>query len=238
MKRMKGWAILVGATGLLTALFPRLARAQVATVNGLYPLWEQTGEVHDAGRVQFGYQHAQLGLGYLQLETQPYLDAYGTVNGEIKVRVYGSASTDAAVQVGWYHAPARVDKQEVGNLHTVNLMNRAPIDMVPLQFAETFFLSPRLQLHAAATALPQYSRDSRDTSVSFGGASMLEMRASRRWAAMAHAGVEGAPVTVQSHAGLSFAYRWSFLDLRAGYATRFENGTEAGVVLFDGAVVF
>jgi hypothetical protein len=230
----------VVATGLATALAPRLAGAESepATVNGLYPLWEQTGELHEAGRAQVGYQHAQVGLGWVQLETQPYLDAYGTANGELKVHVFGGESSDAAVQVGWYHAPAHLERREIGNLHSVSLVNPAPIDLVPLQFAETIFLSSRLQLHAAATALTEYSRDSQNTQLSFGSAGMLEMRASRRWSAMAHAGIEGAPVTVQTHAGLSFAYRVSFLDLRAGYATRYENGTQAGVVLFDGAVVF
>jgi hypothetical protein len=226
---MRTWAIL----GILTAAsLP--ARAQEATINGLYPLWEVTGELHDAGRAQVGYQHAQLGLGPLQLETQPYLDAYGTVNGEVRIRLF----RDAAVQLGWYHAPAQVAGHEIGNVHAVNLVNPAPIDLVPVQLAETFGLSPRLQLHATATSLLEYSPDSRDSQVSFGAAGILEMRASRHFAAMAHAGVEGAPVSLQSHAGLSFAFRASFLDLRAGYAARYENGTQAGVVLFDGAVVF
>src|SRR5262249_13087115 len=39
------------------------------TVNGLYPLWEHTGEIHPWLHFQIGYSHAQLGLGWVQLGT-------------------------------------------------------------------------------------------------------------------------------------------------------------------------
>lgn len=209
------------------------------TVNGLYPLWENTGELHARWSGQIGFAHAQLGFGPMQVGTQPFLDAYGTYNGELKVALWRGTLLRVAAIAGWYRVPAAAESRTIGNLHTVHLWNPyGPITLLPGSIAGTLLASRRLRVHLATTVLGQWAEDSRDRQVSVGFASIGELRASTHWAALLHAGVEGVPVTTQVHAGLSFAYRLPYLDLRIGYARRFEDGESSGVFLFDGALVF
>src|SRR6185369_15104913 len=67
---------------------PAPADLEVAAVNGLYPLWENTGLTHGSGTGQVGYLHAQGALGPFQLGTQPLLDVYGTPNLAAKVALW------------------------------------------------------------------------------------------------------------------------------------------------------
>lgn len=220
-------------------LLSRVAAAADATVNGLYPLWEQTGELHEAGALQIGFRHAQLGLGPVQVGTQPFLDLYGTANAEAKVALWRGERLSLALVPGWYRVPAAPQSRAIGTLQTVNLENLyGPITLFPVALAASLALSPRVRCHMAGTALLQWADDARDRQATAGAAALLELRANARWAAMVHAGVEGMPAMRQSHAGLSFAYRLSHLDLRVGYARRWQDGESAGVLLFDGALLF
>lgn len=223
----------------LLLLLSRVAAAAEGTVNGLYPLWEQTGDLHEAGTLQIGFLHAQLGLGPVQVGTQPFLDLYGTANAQAKLALWRGQRLRLALVPGWYRVPAAAQARAIGNLRTVKLYNPyGPVTLVPVALAASLLLSPRLRIHAAGSVLGQWADDARDRMASAGAAALLELRANARWAAMVHAGVEGVPVTRQTHAGLSFAYRLRHLDLRLGYARRFEDGESSGVLLFDGALLF
>src|SRR5205085_1854679 len=85
---------------VLLALVPPAAEPSVTAVaamsapggpgasDGLYPLWEQTAVLPDAGTFRIGYQHAAVGLGRVQLGTQPILDLHGALNIEAKAALW------------------------------------------------------------------------------------------------------------------------------------------------------
>jgi hypothetical protein len=211
----------------------------LATINGAYPLWEYTGELYGRGHAQVGYQHAQLGLGRVQIGTQPFLDMNGIVNGEVKLAVSSGERTHTALVVGWYDAPTDVDSHAMGNVAPAGAPLYAPLTLVPASIASTAILGARLRVHASATLLTQWSDDSRERALSAGTSTLLEYRAFAHWAAMMHLGVEGLGLAEQAHAGLSVAYRLPYIDLRAGWARRFEStGAQGDAVLVDGALVF
>ena len=113
-------------------LLPRLAAAADTTVNGLYPLWEQTGELHDAGAMQIGFGHAQLGLGRLQLGTQPFLDFFGTANAQAKIALWRGDPLRLALVCGWYRVPTAAEARTVGRLHSAKLSNPyGPVNLLP-----------------------------------------------------------------------------------------------------------
>jgi hypothetical protein len=213
--------------------------ALAAAGNGLYPLWEQTGLLLDPGAVLVGYAHAQVGLGPVQLGTQPFLDLYGTANVEAKVRLWAGPRTHVALVAGTYRIPTRAEARMIGRLHPTGFSNPyAPLWVMPVSVAQTFFASPRLVLHAATTALATWSTAAVDRQISVGQSVLAELRTRGPWSANLHAGFEGLLVAPQAHVGLSFAYRRGHLALAAGYARRASfEGESAGVWMVDGAVV-
>jgi hypothetical protein len=215
------------------------AMEAMPTVNGLYPLWEHTGEVHPWLHFQIGYNHAQLGLGPVQLGTQPVLDIYGIYNGQAKVAFRRKGKLRIAAELGWYQVPTNAQSRTIGNLHAVHLINPyESISLVPLSLAATWLPLRWLRVHGAATVLGQWASSTRNRQASVGVAALVEARASEHWAVMAHLGVEGIGVAAEEHVGASLVYRHQFVDLRAGYARRFADGESDNQFMFDVAVVF
>jgi hypothetical protein len=223
------------ADGVRTAPEPALD-----TVNGLYPLWEQTALLHPQGTVELGYQHAQVGVGPVQIGTSPYLDLYGTYNLDLKLRLLAGRSTALALAIAGFRVPTQAQSRSIGNVHAIGLANPYdPVWVLPVSLAVSQVLSPRLHLHANATVLTTHTAAAQGTQVSFGQAAILEMRASAAWRAFLHAGVEGLHVEPQGHLGLSFGYRGRHVMAAAGYARRMSfSGESAHVFLFDGGLLF
>jgi hypothetical protein len=213
---------------------------ELDTVNGLYPLWEQTAVLHPKGTVELGYQHAQLGLGPIQVGTSPYLDLYGTYNLELKLRLFAGHSTAVALVAAGFRVPTQAESRTIGNLHAIGLANPYdPVWVLPVSVALSQVLSPRFHLHATATVLTTNAGAAQGTQVSFGQVGILEIRASSAWRAFVHAGIEGLNVEPNGHLGLSFGYRGRHVMASAGYARRMSfDGESAHVFLFDGGLVF
>jgi hypothetical protein len=237
---MKGMRILSTVVVAVAALHG-IAQADetVATVNGAYPLWEYTGEMYARGHAQVGYQHAQLGLGRVQVETQPFLDIYGILNGEIKVGLTASERTRSALVLGYYDVPTTVESMPLGNSPVASMPLYAHLKLLPASIAGTAEIGSRLRAHANAMVLGQWADDARARGISAGASTMIEYRVFEHWAGMMHLGAEGLGQAERAHAGASLAYRLPYLDLRAGYARRFERTEQpASVVLVDGALIF
>jgi hypothetical protein len=213
---------------------------ELDTVNGLYPLWEQTAVLHPKGTVELGYQHAQVSLGPVQVGSSPYLDLYGTYNLELKLKLFAGPATAVALVAAGYRVPTQAESRTIGNLHAVGLANPYdPVWVFPLSLAASRVLSPRLHLHATATVLTTHAGAAQGTQVSFGQVAVLEMRATSAWRAFVHAGLEGLGVEPNGHLGLSFGYRGRHVLASAGYARRMSfDGESAHVFLLDGGLVF
>lgn len=219
----------------LTATPAPPAPVAAGTVNGLYPLWEQTGILHGSGGFQIGLEHAQVGLGRLQLGTQPFLDLHGTYNLQAKAALWRGEKLNVALVVGGYHFPTEAESRTVGNLNASGFTNGyAPVWLVPICLAKSLRLGERVGLHWASTLLLSMSSDPGHRFYSGGQTVMVEVAATPHWSARLHAGGEGWPVQTQAHAGLSFAYSGDHLYASAGAARRFSlEGEAANVVLFD-----
>ena len=212
--------------------------AALDTVNGLYPLWEHTGVLHNTGTVQLGYQRAQVGLGYVQVSTQPILDLYGTLNLQAKVAVLVRQRLKVAVVTGVYRIPTNAQARMFGNLNSTGLVNPyGPLYVAPLSLAKSLLLSTRWAVHWASTLL--LASGEGQHRVAGGQALLFEAIANHHWRARIHAGVEGLNVEEQGHAALSFAYRGDVVHLEAGAGQRITfAGERATFVMFDGALVF
>ncbi len=213
---------------------------ELDTVNGLYPLWEQTAVLHPKGTVELGYQHAQLSLGPVQVGSSPYLDLYGTYNLELKLRLYAGAATAIALCAAAYRVPTQAESRTIGNLHAIGLSNPYdPVWVFPTSLALSRVLGPRLHLHTSTTVLISNAAAAQGAQASFGQSAVLELRASSAWRAFVHAGVEGLGVAPNGHLGLSFGYHGRHVLANAGYARRMSfDGTSAHVFLFDGGLLF
>lgn len=208
------------------------------SVNGLYPLWEHTGVLHNKGTVQLGYQQAQVGLGYVQLSTQPFLDLYGTLNLQAKVALLDRQRLKVAVVAGVYRIATNAQSRMFGNLNASGIVNPyGPLYVAPLALAKSLSLSHRWAVHWASTLLLTSGNEQRH--ISGGQAFLFEALANRHWRARMHVGVEGLHVQGQGHAALSFAYRGDVLRLEAGAGRRITfSGEQSTFVMFDGAMVF
>jgi hypothetical protein len=212
---------------------------ELDTVNGLYPLWEQTGVLYRKWTGELGYQHAQLGLGPVQFGTSPYLDLFGTYNLDLKLKILEKPATALAFVLAGYRVPTEAESRRIGNLHAIALSNPYdPVWVFPISAALSQVLSPRLHLHATTTVLLTNAGVSSDFNVSIGQTGVLEVRASPAWRAFIHAGVEGVGVDAHGHLGLSFGYRGRVGVAKAGYARRMNfAGESAHVFLFDGGLL-
>ena len=223
---------------------PSVARAQgddlQGSVNGLYPLWEQTAILHPAGGGQVGHGHAQFGLGLVQVGTQPFLDLYGTYNLELKVALPGGDRHRTALVLGGYRLPENAEERSIGDLHRPGFSNSyGPLTLFPVSLAHSFVASGRLRIHSAATALFQYGSSSVDRNLSGGVATMVAFHASWHWSARLHGGLWGFGVERQAHAGLSFAYWSPRLAVAAGYARQASlTGETRSLFMIDGALLF
>jgi hypothetical protein len=209
-------------------------------VNGLYPLWEQTAVLHPAGGGQVGYSNAQVGLGAVQIGTQPFLDLYGTFNLQLKAALFEGEHHRLAVVLGGYRVPA-----ESGTPELIDLRLPAPaspdrvLTLLPLSVAHSYASGDRLRVHSSITGLFRYASDPADRRPSLGLATMLAWRTSWHWSARLHGGVWGLGLDPQAHAGLSVAYWSERVSLAAGYARQAApSGLNEGVLMFDGALLF
>jgi hypothetical protein len=209
-------------------------------VNGLYPLWEGTARVHPAGSVEVGYQHAQVGLGRVQLGTQPIMDLHGAFNADAKVQLWRGSRLQVALTLGGYRIPTAAEARSVGNLNPFPFTNPyAPVWLFPVTLAKSLRLERWLTLHWASTLLFSQSAAPEHRYVSGGQTLMLEAAAGPHWSARLHAGAEGWPVQTQAHAGLSFAYTGKYAFVAAGVARRFAfDGEAANLILLDGGLLF
>lgn len=219
---------------------PPTAVGALDMVNGLYPLWEHTGVVHNSGSGQIGYQYAQFAVGPVQLSTQPFLDLYGTLNVQGKLSVFRSDRIKLALVAGVYRIPTGAEGRMLGHLNPTGFVN--PYDTVyvaPLSFAKSVLIRPHVALHWASTLLVSYGSEAGSRSLAAGQAFIVEAIASPRWRARVHTGIEGLNVEGKGHAGLSFAYQGDVVRLAAGAGQQMTfTGQHSTFMMFDGALVF
>lgn len=217
-----------------------LAQEEHQTVNGLYPIWEQTGVLHGQGEYQIGYGHAQIGLGRVQVATQPFLDVYGTWNLQGKVALWRGEWVRSALWAGVYRLPTDAEDLMIGNLRAPGFSNPyAPVWLLPMSNAHSIALTARINLHVATTVLLSYGELAGDRHVSFGKTLLLEARASRRWWARLHAGAEGIGVQGMAHLGMSFVYRGGVVFAEAGAARRVTfEGEQSNLLMLDAGLLF
>ena len=204
------------------------------------PLWEQTAVLHRGGGGQIGYGHAQLGLGPVQVGTQPFLDLQRTWNAQLKLALLESGPHRTALVAGAYLLPAAAEDRAVGELHRSGFGNPyTALRLFPVAVAHSWQLTERLQVHSALTTLFRHADDPRERGTSLGAATMIEARTGERWSARLHAGTWGLGVESQAHLGLSFAYQSEHVMLAAGYARQASfSGESRGQLLVDGALLF
>jgi hypothetical protein len=209
-------------------------------VDGLYPLWEQTGALDAAGAARVGWNHAAVGLGALSLGTQPFLDVYGTANASLKLSLHHGPRLSAALVLGGYRVPTAAEARGIGSVAMTTFTNPfAPVWLVPVSGALTAVVTPHLHLHVTATALATRSSETAYDGMSGGVAGFAEWFASESRSVRLHAGAEGWPTWTQEHVGMSFAWRFAHVALAGGYARRFNpGGTSDSVFLWDAGLLF
>lgn len=212
----------------------------IVAVDGLYPLWEQTGALDAAGAARVGWNHAAVGLGAVSFGTQPFLDLYGTANASMKVALRRGPRLSAALVVGGSRIPTAAETHGIGSVNMTTFTNPfAPMWLVPVSGALTAVATPRLHLHVTATALAIRSTETAYNGLSGGMAGFAEWFASPSRSVRLHAGAEGWPTWTQEHVGLSFAWRYKCVALAGGYVQRFNpGGTSDRVFMWDAGLLF
>jgi hypothetical protein len=227
------------ADATVTAQAPAPVDGEAGAVNGLYPLWEQTGILHRPGAFQIGYNHAQVGLGRLQLGTEPILDLHGALNLQAKVALWRGDRLNLALVLGVYHLPTAAESRTVGNLYPTGFTNYEPVWLIPISLAKSVRLGERLALHWASTLLLSTSNAPDHRYAAGGQTLLLDLAATPQWHVRLHGGAEGWPVETVAHAGLSFGYVGRYLYASLGAGRRFPlDGEPANQVLLDGGLLF
>jgi hypothetical protein len=231
-------AFALAAAAVLASL--QTVRPAAATENGVVPLWEQTAVLHRGGGGQIGYGHAQLGLGRVQLGTQPFLDLQRTWNLQLKLALLEGGPHRTALVLGGYRLPTSAEMRSLGELHRTGFANPyGPLLLFPVSVAHSWAIGERVHVHSALTTLFRHASDPRERRTSLGAATMIEGHAGEHWSARLHAGYWGVGVEAQAHLALSFAYRSEHLMLAAGYGRQASpSGESQGRVLIDGALLF
>jgi hypothetical protein len=223
----------------ITAGSPSPVDGEAGAINGLYPLWEQTALLHRSGAFQIGYNHAQVGLGRVQLGTEPILDLHGALNLQTKVALWRGERLKVALVIGGYRLPTAAESRTVGNLYPTGFTNYAPVWLVPICLAKSVRLTDRLALHWASTLLLSTSSAPEHRYVAGGQTVLLDLAATPQWHVRIHGGAEGWPVQTVAHAGLSFGYVGRYVYASIGAGRRFPlDGEPANQVLFDGGLLF
>jgi hypothetical protein len=223
----------------VTALPPSPVEGESGAINGLYPLWEQTALLHRPGAFQIGYNHAQVGLGRVQIGTEPILDLHGALNLQAKVALWRGERLKVALVLGGYRLPTAAESRTVGNLYPTGFTNYAPVWLVPICLAKSVRLGQRLALHWASTLLLSTSSAPEHRYLAGGQTVLLDLAATPQWHARIHAGAEGWPVQTVAHAGLSFGYVGRYLYASLGAGRRFPfDGEPGNQVLLDGGLLF
>lgn len=219
---------------------PAPVDGEAGAINGLYPLWEQTALLHRRGAFQIGYNHAQVGLGRVQVGTEPILDLHGALNLQAKVALWQGDRLKVALIVGGYRLPTAAESRTVGNLYPSTFTNPyAPVWLVPICLAKSVRFGERVALHWASTLLLSQSSEPAYRYVAGGQTLLLDLAATPGWHARLHAGAEGWPVETTAHAGLSFGYVGRYLYASLGAGRRFPlDGEPANQVLFDAGLLF
>jgi hypothetical protein len=227
------------AEGDVTAAAPSPVDGESGAINGLYPLWEQTALLHKPGAFQIGYNHAQVGLGRVQLGTEPILDLHGALNLQAKVALWQGDRLKVALVLGGYRLPTAAESRTVGNLYPTGFSNYAPVWLVPICLAKSVRLVDRLALHWASTLLLSTSSAPEHRYVAGGQTLLLDLAATPQWHVRLHGGAEGWPVQTVAHAGLSFGYVGRYVYASLGAGRRFPlDGEPANQVLLDGGLLF
>jgi hypothetical protein len=227
------------ADAAITAPAPSPVDGEAGAINGLYPLWEQTALLHRPGAFQIGYNHAQVGLGRLQLGTEPILDLHGAPNLQVKVALWRGERLKVALVIGGYRLPTAAESRTVGNLYPTGFSNYEPVWLIPICLAKSLRLGERVSLHWASTLLLSTSSAPEHRYIAGGQTLLLDIAATPQWHVRLHAGAEGWPVQTVAHAGLSFGYVGKYVYASLGVGRRFPlDGEPANQVLLDGGLLF
>jgi hypothetical protein len=227
------------ADATITADPPAPVDGEAGAINGLYPLWEQTALLHRPGAFQIGYNHAQVGLGRIQLGTEPILDLHGALNLQAKVALWQGERFKLALVIGGYRLPTAAESRTVGNLYPTGFTNYAPVWLVPISLAKSLRLGQRVAVHWASTLLLSTSSAPEHRYLAGGQTLLLDVAATPQWHARLHGGAEGWPVETVAHAGISFGYVGRYVYASLGAGRRFPlDGEPANQVLLDGGLLF
>lgn len=220
---------------ILTALMATAATAEELRqdTTGLYPMWESTGYVENAGDVRLGTNGAQVGIGgAVQVGTQPINLVERVPNAYFKVALGSTERWHIAAQAGGYQLLPGASRDLFSPMYSSRLDNPDfSVTVVPISMAASVEVARWLSFHNTVTALGVLSSARLKTSVTPGASVVAELNPHGRHGLTLNLAEVGFWAHDMSIAGASYRYRCTWLEMRVGYFYRFtKSGAQASPI--------
>lgn len=208
--------------------------------NGLYPLWEGTGDVHGHRHGVVALRDVQLGLGgWGQLGSQPLEFVFRTPNAQLKLALWRGERWRWALQAGCYALLPGAGEAFLSPTYAATLRNQDfSVFALPLQLATSWRAAPWLQLHHTLTALTVAGQPPVQPRLTVGNFLTAELLALRHHGFYLHLGEVGAWAHELLILGASYRLRWGPVEGRVGYVYRRHAEGWQGQPLIDLGVRF
>lgn len=197
---------------------PTLGEFPHAT-GGLYPLWEDTGDV-------LGHQHVALGLtsasvGFAdraEVGVKPQTFILRVPNAFVKVPVYHRHGFAVSTRLSALAILSGAEKRFWSSTYTSTVpTSQRTLWVVPLSGSLTWEAHPALRLHGTLTAMGIFGRGKVQNSLTAGYFSTAEFLALAGHSLFVHVGEIGMWDHDQWVLGGSYRFNYRWLEMRLGY---------------------
>jgi hypothetical protein len=207
-------------------------------VEGLYPLWENTGYTLTFKQARLAVFQLSVGAGpNLQLSVRPWSFAMRAPNFLLKYGVYKQGTLNVAVHAGLYAILRNANNAFYSAQYASRLKNADSLVMaIPLGASISWEATSWLRVHNTLTLLGLFSDEFKDR-LTVGDFVSAEFKPTDRHALFLHVGEVGFWAHDMTVIGLSYRYNYKWFNVRVGYYYRFSQDGAQGQPLFDIGVI-
>ncbi|MCL2315224.1 MAG: hypothetical protein FWC28_08255 [Proteobacteria bacterium] len=207
---------------------------------GLYPLWENTGNMLGHRRIFIGNNWLAVGFAHrFSLGLRPTSFFFRVPNFDFKALVYERAQLKVSMQL----APSLVLPGASTSFTTNNFVSRFDDNhhylwLLPLSANASWQLLDELCLHASLTALGAFGKQVPNLQVTLGLTVFAEFMAWKYHSLMLHLGETGFWNHDLAMLGASYRFHWKWIEAQLGYFYRFSvNGNQGGFLIALGVLL-
>jgi len=207
-------------------------------VDGMYPLWENTGYTLSFKQARLALFQSSVGIGpHLQLSIRPWSFAMRAPNIAFKYGVYNRGTLHFAVHAGLYVLLPNANNAFYSAQYAARIKNTdSTVMVVPLGSSLTWEATQWLRVHNTLTLLGVFADPYKDQ-ITVGHFVRAEFKPTEHHSLFLHAGEVGFWAHDMFVTGLSYRFNYKAFNVGAGYFYRFSKDGAQGQPLFDIGII-